>query len=692
VTPAKIGHYPVVRQLGSGGMATVYLVRDVAAGGREVALKLQRDDGGQPKALERFLREAELLAGLSHPGVVRIHATGRLPEGPYLLMDHVEGVTLGDLSEPCEPREAARLTREVADAVSALHARSLLHRDLKPSNVILRADGRPVLLDFGLARSLREDALTRTGEVLGTPSYMAPEQADGATPASLGPTVDVYGLGALLFELLTGRAPYLGSPVTILMDILAGPPPAPSSMRRGVPSALDAIVRKATAPKPADRYPDAGSLRDDLDRFLAGEVPLAQSRLVRGKAPRLVAGLLLAVGVAGAAAWAWPGSSGPAPAAAHSAPRLSAVKTEVSRGRATVRGRVETTAPWAVVRLGGAEERLTESGPFSLSVAVSPVTTQLSLEVEGPGGAGQPRRVSTGAAWPRWFARMEATERPPLPLPGGLFPATERGTYGWERDGSLLVWVPGGTFSMGQTDDALVDPSGWSRDKDQAGATRVQVTLTRGVFVGREEVSWAQWGAYCAATGRQPPSRVFATLHRRSDSTGNMEQTPVDDPWTAKDEHPVVGFSYADVQGYLEWAGLRLPTEAEWERAARGERSQRYVWGDEFDEAAASGAGRDRWPFTSPGGNFPRDASPYGCLDMAGNVSEFVSDEYAPRPAGPLTDPTGPARGEGRVLRGSNHTYSIPVLFEIAYRAKAYDDGHASPAWGFRVALSPAER
>jgi predicted Ser/Thr protein kinase len=292
-----IGPYLLVRELGRGGMGVVHEVRDAA--GRRLALKLILD-AGQGEALTRFRREAELMARVTHPNVVRVHALDVAPEGPFIVTELVDGRSLSQVARegPLAPAAAAQLVRTLADAVEALHARGILHRDLKPQNVIVRPDDTPVLLDFGLARDVvSKERLTVTGALMGTPVYMAPEQAEGARPSSLGPTVDVYALGAVLLETLSGLPPFdetQGAMVTI-KRVIMDEPRWPSSIRPGVPHALEAICRLAMSKAPADRYASAAALRDDLDRFLRGEPPQA---LARFPAPRSGAGLALAVGCA----------------------------------------------------------------------------------------------------------------------------------------------------------------------------------------------------------------------------------------------------------------------------------------------------------------------------------------------------------------------------------------------------------
>jgi hypothetical protein len=291
VLPEQVDGYQVLRELGRGGMGVVYAVRDRAAD-RELALKLVHDLG-DAVALLRFRREGELLARLRHRSVLRVHSCGETPQGPYLLTDLVPGVPLPRLlgGGPLAPRAAALLVRDLADGVAACHASSLLHRDLKPANVMVRPEGTPVILDFGVARDVRAGGLTATGELLGTPSHMAPEQALGQP---VDGRADVWGLGTILYECLAGRAPFHGTTLVALVEqVCTTDPPWPSTLAPGVPPALEAVLRRAMARELADRTPSAVALRDDLDRWLGGVAGAPRGR----RAPLTVAGLA-AVGLA----------------------------------------------------------------------------------------------------------------------------------------------------------------------------------------------------------------------------------------------------------------------------------------------------------------------------------------------------------------------------------------------------------
>ncbi len=259
--------YQALYELGRGSMGVVWLARDTALG-RLVALKLIAA-GADPRFGPRLLREGRAIAKLRHPHIVAVHALGEAGETTFLAMDFIAG---GDLqmrlqNKPLAPRAAAALVRKIADALAHAHAAGVLHRDLKPSNILLDDAGEPHLADFGLAAPLSGTGdLTAPGQVAGTPGFLAPELVGGTDRAS--PHSDIYGLGAVLYACLTGRAPFVGeSTAAILAQLVEGEPPPPHWLNPAVPHDLETICLKCLEKFPARRYARAEDLRDDIDRF-----------------------------------------------------------------------------------------------------------------------------------------------------------------------------------------------------------------------------------------------------------------------------------------------------------------------------------------------------------------------------------------------------------------------------------------
>jgi tetratricopeptide (TPR) repeat protein/tRNA A-37 threonylcarbamoyl transferase component Bud32 len=276
-SPARVPSLPgyqVLGELGRGGMGVVYKARQSRLN-RIVALKMiLAGDHASPDAAIRFLAEAESIARVHHPHIVQIFAFGDHDGRPYFEMEYVDGGSLADRlgGRPWPVRDAARLVETLARAIHAAHQLGVVHRDLKPANILLSSDGIPKIADFGLAKCLdAETGLTRTEWIVGSPSYMAPEQAgEGGRP--IGPGADVYSLGAILYELITGRPPFQAATVLeTLEQVRSAEPIAPARLRRGLPRDLVTICLKCLEKEPDRRYATAADLAEDLRRFEAGE-------------------------------------------------------------------------------------------------------------------------------------------------------------------------------------------------------------------------------------------------------------------------------------------------------------------------------------------------------------------------------------------------------------------------------------
>jgi predicted Ser/Thr protein kinase len=276
--PAVAG-FEILEELGRGGMGVVYKARQINLG-RLVALKMVLAGAhAGPRALARLHKEAQAVASLNHPDIVQIHDVGQADGLPYLSLEFIDGGSLAQQMDgrPQDITQVVWTIHTLARAIHAAHLQGIVHRDLKPANILVTADGRPKITDFGLARRLGDDSdLTRTGTIVGTPDYMAPEQAGGHAHDA-GPPIDQHALGAILYELLTGRRPFQGAtPADTIEQVRTQEPVPPTWLRPKVPRDLETICLKCLQKEPHRRYPDAGALAVDLERFLEGRPILAR--------------------------------------------------------------------------------------------------------------------------------------------------------------------------------------------------------------------------------------------------------------------------------------------------------------------------------------------------------------------------------------------------------------------------------
>lgn len=260
----RVGDYALEEEIGRGSMAEVYLARPMADPRRRLAVKVLHPEVGENEEFRRrFAREVAICRTMEHPGILRVHDTGEAWGRLYLVMDHVPGPSLRSQIPPAgmDPDRATALVRALAGALAYAHAQGVVHRDLKPENVLMTADGRPLLADFGMARGESYETLTATDATLGTPAYMPPEQVTGVRSDR---RADLYSLGCLYYELLTGAPPFQGDAMAVIMQHMGDEPEPPSRRRPGLPAKLDGVILRLLQKDPADRYPDAEALLKDL--------------------------------------------------------------------------------------------------------------------------------------------------------------------------------------------------------------------------------------------------------------------------------------------------------------------------------------------------------------------------------------------------------------------------------------------
>jgi len=360
VHPTRFGKYEVIEEIARGAFGIVLRARDSEIG-RDVAIKVMREEEADDDGVvERFVRESRLAARLSHPHIVRVIEAGVLGGVPYFVMELVEGLPLAAViyTSDLSVGDAARLFGSIARAVHFAHERGVIHRDLKPGNILVRHDGEPVVMDFGIAHdSLRRTALTRAGELLGTPQYMAPEQIAGGR---VDPRADVYALGAVLYEFMTKRTPFEASGFAELsMRILNDEPVPPHHVNPMADAALETICLKCLRKKPEERYASARAMAEDLSHVGRLEPAVVAPRRQRHVAWMGLVGALLAAVLAAAAPPRAPG-------------RL--IETTPSGASIYIDGRFAGVAPlyvdaaWVTARLPGRPDVHSPAGAISLPI------------------------------------------------------------------------------------------------------------------------------------------------------------------------------------------------------------------------------------------------------------------------------------------------------------------------------------
>jgi WD40 repeat protein/tRNA A-37 threonylcarbamoyl transferase component Bud32 len=455
----RVGEYELLEQIGYGGMGVIYKARQLRLQ-RLVAVKMIRPDRlASPADVLRFRSEAEAAASLEHPNIAPIYEIGEHEGEHYFSMKLIEGGSLAQHLPhlAADVPDGVSLLATVARAVHYAHQRGVLHRDLKPANVLLDAEGRPHVTDFGLAKRLGlrqgEESLTQQGMIVGTPSYMAPEQASSQTVVSTA--ADVYSLGAILYELLTGRPPFRGStPLDTLVQLREQEPAAPRSVNKRVDRDLETICLKCLHKEPQQRYPSAAALADDLERWLRGEPiqarPLGRCRRFLKWARRkpvlatTLASLLIVfwAGVAGVI-WQW---------------QRAVDSGEAERRTAYARGIGQAYAEWHTGNTGSAEQVLSECPPelrgwewhyLKRLLRLRQLATLRGHEKAVLAVAFSPdgsRMASAGAdgivqVWDRRSLRAVHTLRgPAAAVTAVAFSPDGRRLAGGSDDGSLCIW------------------------------------------------------------------------------------------------------------------------------------------------------------------------------------------------------------------------------------------------------------
>ncbi len=644
--PNRVGRYEIIRELGRGGMASVFLAYDPHFK-REVAVKvLPREFLHDPNFRARFEREAQTIASLEHPAIVPVHDFGEFKGQPFIVMRHMQGGSLADklFIGPLPLGAAARILQRIAPAIDKAHRQGVIHRDLKPENILFDDEQLPYIADFGIAK-LTEGSAAFTGSgILGTPAYMSPEQARGRE--TLDGRSDVYSLGVVLFEMLAGKLPFeADTPMGMAMAHVSEPAPDVRTLNRDLPPACSAVIERALAKERTARYATAQELAEALAAVEKEPAARAPAQPPVKLAPRPIPPTRTLHE---------PQAVLPPPA--KPAPRRRWLPWAVAAGGLLILAFV------LISSLPGLNPPIpTPSAPAQAAAPLTATPTRPPSDTPAP--------TATKTAIPTSTQTPAPTLTPTItPLPAFLVDAS----------GAELALIPAGAFEMGSE----------TGSSDESPAHTV---FLDDFYIDLYEVTNAQFAA-CEADG---------ACSRMTTDSSYIFGTEYGDP--AYDNYPVIFVSWVDATAYCAWREARLPTEAEWEKAARGTNGLTYPWGNSFDgnllnfcDADCYFTGEnpnfiDGYGGTAPVGMYVGGVSPYGIFDLAGNVKEWVFDWYDDAYYASETiwnNPAGPADGESKVLRGSSLVDGNAMDIRSSNRDETCPECTGADI-GFRCARSP---
>ncbi|MCD6475932.1 MAG: SUMF1/EgtB/PvdO family nonheme iron enzyme [Anaerolineaceae bacterium] len=663
--------YRIIRKIGEGGMGMVYQAIDERLG-REVAVKrldiLNNAPGQVDQFVQRFQREAKTMAQFNHPNIVSVFDYGQDEEGLYLVIEYMPGGTLEEhMGIPMTAREAAALLLPIANALNYVHERGIVHRDIKPANILFDVHNNPMLTDFGIVKLMDNSAaaLTAAGGGVGTPTYMAPEQMT----KDFDHRVDQYSLGIIFYELVTGKKPYQGdTPLKTLYMHANQILPDPRLCVPDLPQEACDLIRTSLAKKREDRYPSMIFFAHALQRIinLEGQDSKQRSKEISESETLIANTAPLPLETAAAPTLVeseqqtpifLPPDSGSVPPRHKKKKKGSPLIYVLGCGGLLVVGLMiaailivprllknsspKTETPSEIIL------QLTEMAMLPTETEMLPTNTSVSTNTPQPAI----EEKETDTPMPQEVETLQPTE----PSAGAI----------WQRslDNMPMIYIPAGVFTMGTNDSRV----------DQRPAHEVWLEA---YWVDQYEVSNQQY-AVCVSAGvcLEPVSSESETREEYYDNSSYFN-------------YPVLNVTWSQANAYCTWAGGRLPTEAEWEKAARGTDGRVYPWGDEFPDKTRLNY-NNLIGDTSAVGSYATGASPYGVMDMAGNVREWVLDWYGNEyyQGSPEANPTGPEEGEMRGLRGGAWQSDVNSTRAV-YRNMGYPQ-NSSNHIGFRCVSLP---
>jgi serine/threonine-protein kinase len=637
------GRYRIDALLGQGGMSAVYRGTDPNLR-RTVAIKLIHahltDD---PDFVRRFEAEAAAVAQLRHPNLIQVYDFNHDGGTYFMVLEFVPGESLhARLARLAAAHQTLPVDQilsigiDIAEAMDYAHQRGMIHRDIKPANIMLNPQGQAVLMDFGIAKIVGGAVQTAAGTVMGTAQYISPEQVRGQRPSARS---DVYSLGVTLFQMAAGRPPFDGdSAMTIMLKHVNEPVPDLTQLKPGLPPDLVAIIQRALAKDPERRLPSgaelAAALRRVQARLKGGAATMLETVPVQ---PTAAATRLEAAAPPAAGATVPPPVFTPPPAPPPAA--APAVAPAAARRKVPV---------WLLVGV-----------PLLAIVCLGAViVTGLTLLNGGGEGTQATATVAQVAQAPTATAPPAPTDTPPEPTeaPPTAEPTT---TPAFDAAAAGLVAIPAARFAMGSVDGPA----------DEQPPHEVVLDP---YYIDQFEVTNGRYQACVQAGACLPPAS--AGSFTRAAYFGSPEYV----------DHPVVAVTWDQAVAFCAWdGGKRLPTEAEWEFAARGDDGRRFPWGNDFDPSRLPAGEGD----TTRAGTYPAGASPYGVHDLAGNVLEWTADFYEPLYyiESVSENPPGPEFGDERVLRGGSFGNPEGQFYTTTRRYHLRPD-YADVDVGFRCA------
>ena len=681
------GRYQIESLLGQGGMSAVYRAQDPNLR-RAVAIKLIHGHlSTDPEFVRRFEQEAAAVAQLRHPNIIQVFDFNHDGEVYYMVLEYLAGETLQSrlkalhaAGERLGLAQAVAIMATIADAVEYAHRRGMIHRDLKPANVMLDPQGQPILMDFGVAKIVGGQQHTATGAIVGTVAYMSPEQIRGL---KVDERADIYSLGIMLFEMTAGRPPFEGdSAMTVMFKHVNEPPPDIHQFNAGVPDELKAVISKALAKEPGERFQTAAEFAQELRTLrltlTAVRPPLPETNVSAPPPTKKVE-----TKPEPASPPVVPVTPPPTVTAATSASTPPPTVVPAAGAEPAQTPAVETRAPVPPPPVrpslaAAAEPAKPGSPPLGLILGLGVVAVLVVVGIvvggmltggdRGAGTATQTQSVAAAATATQPPAAATATTAPtveptvtlaptaaPLPTDTATPEPTPTATAVPVPNGMALI--PAGTFNMGS-------------DAGQADERPVHAVTLRPFFLDVFEVTNARYRA-CVEAGQ-----CQAQANRNSFTRASYATLP------EYDNFPAVQVTWDQAVAFCAFEGKRLPTEAEWEYAARGGADQRYPWGNDFDPARVPARVQD----TVAVGTLD-NASAFGVFDLPGNVNEWVADFYSRTyyAESPAENPAGPADGSRRVFRGGSFG-NADGSFYTASRRYNQAPGFRDADIGFRCA------